>query len=163
MKLYESKYLDVELPASVERAWLVAQAANKHLVILTGDKLFLKFLDHESRPHRFIEQPCPCGYFGTEYKQCKCSPSRIEKHQAKLHKRFSDCIWVDGYISSRSVKFKNLDGASQQLIEHAWQELRLAADEITTMLEIAEAIAKRDNSKVIRPEHIAEAISYRAK
>jgi len=162
MKLYESKYLDVELPANVERAWIVAQAANKPLVVVTGDKLFLKFLDYEGSPHRFIEQPCPCGFFGSDVRKCDCSAQTIEKHQLKLREKFRDCIWIEGWISNKQIKFKGIDEACQMLVKAAQRELRLTADQVVTLIDIAESIAKLDNGK-IEPAHIAEAISYRAR
>ena len=162
MKLYESKYLDVELPPSVERAWIVAQASGKDLVVITGDRLFLKFLDHDGIPHRYIERPCPCGFFGSPDKKCECSLSAIERHHLKLRERFADCIWIEGWISNRCIKFNNLDEPCQMLIRQAIRELQMTTAQLATLLKIAEGIAKMDGQK-IEPAHIAEAISYRAK
>ncbi|HHX95648.1 MAG TPA: YifB family Mg chelatase-like AAA ATPase [Clostridia bacterium] len=39
-------------------------------------------------PARFMlvaaSNPCPCGYFGDEDLECKCSPTQIEKYRAKI-------------------------------------------------------------------------------
>lgn len=162
MKLFENKYVSIELPASIERAWTVAQAAKKSLLVISSDRIFYNFADESNPPYRFIVLPCPCGYFGSQLKKCDCSVSAIEKHQTKLRSLYGECLWAEGNLSSRSINFSNLDGASAQMIKHAIGELQLTGKEIVKLIETAEAIAKLEG-QVIHPEHIAEATSYRTK
>lgn len=165
MKVFESEYIDIELPPSVERAWIVSQATKKPLVIVTGDRLFYHFRDNEdneTEPARFVIQPCPCGFFGDSAKKCSCTVKQIEKHQQEIQNSYQDCIWIEGHISNRAITFKKLDTTCQQLLKSACRELQMTTAQIVTVIETAEAIAGLENG-VIKPEHVAEAMSYRTK
>ena len=50
---------------------------------------------------------------------------------------------------------------TDRLLRQAYTELALTMEQIATIVKVAEVIAVIDNSKAIKPEHIAEAISYR--
>lgn len=160
MQLYNSKYLTVETPPSVERALNVAKAAKKHLVIVTGDPLFKALADNDPTIH--VEKPCPCGFFGSDAKRCACTVQQIEKHRAHWPE-YPDALWVEGQIGTRGIKYPSLDDPSAMLLNHARKELSLTAAELVTIIETAEAIAKMSKTEKIAPEHIAEAISYQQK
>jgi len=48
--------------------------------------------------------PCPCGYFGTQ--RCVCTPSSIEKYQAKISGPIADRI--DMWVKVDTVKYDKL-------------------------------------------------------
>lgn len=70
---------------------------------------------------------------------------RIDKH------RLSD-LQVDRTIS----------GASEALLKKAVDKLNLGICETFKIIDIAEVIAKMEDSAKIKPEHIAEAIQYKS-
>jgi len=56
--------------------------------------------------------PCPCGYFGSSQKRCKCSPNQIERYISKVSGPLLDRI--DIHIEVPAVSFSKLrsnDGA----------------------------------------------------
>lgn len=61
-------------------------------------------------PARFIMiaamNPCPCGYFGTYAKKCRCSPAQIERYVAKISGPLLDRI--DIHIDVPPVEFRKL-------------------------------------------------------
>lgn len=50
--------------------------------------------------------PCPCGYYGSETNQCKCSPSAIHKYLSKISGPLLDRI--DLHIEVDSVNYEEL-------------------------------------------------------
>lgn len=50
--------------------------------------------------------PCPCGYFGSLQKKCKCTPNQIERYLAKISGPMLDRI--DIHIDVPSVTFSKL-------------------------------------------------------
>lgn len=65
-------------------------------------------------PARFIliaaMNPCPCGYFGSDHRRCKCSPGQIERYLAKISGPLMDRI--DIHCDVAPVSFHRLrDGA----------------------------------------------------
>jgi magnesium chelatase family protein len=57
--------------------------------------------------------PCPCGYFGTDVRRCKCSPGQIERYISKISGPLVDRI--DIHIDVGAVSFSKLRSKSQQL------------------------------------------------
>jgi magnesium chelatase family protein len=66
-------------------------------------------------PSRFMlvasMNPCPCGYFGSQIHQCKCTLSQIQRYVNKISGPLLDRI--DIHIEVPAVKFKEL-GSTQQ-------------------------------------------------
>lgn len=72
-------------------------------------------------PARFIliaaMNPCPCGYFGTAMRRCRCSPTQIERYMAKISGPLMDRM--DIHIDVPPVEFRKLrsrrsgDGSAQ--------------------------------------------------
>ncbi len=72
-------------------------------------------------PARFIliaaMNPCPCGYFGTSMRRCRCSPTQIERYMAKISGPLMDRM--DIHIDVPPVEFRKLrsrrsgDGSAQ--------------------------------------------------
>ncbi|MBC8378975.1 MAG: YifB family Mg chelatase-like AAA ATPase [Planctomycetes bacterium] len=79
-----------------------------------------------SFPAQFIMMaamnPCPCGYFGTYAKKCRCTPNQIERYLAKISGPLLDRI--DIHIEVPSVEFRKLRSrghngtGSEQLRDH---------------------------------------------
>ncbi|MBW8040827.1 MAG: YifB family Mg chelatase-like AAA ATPase [Planctomycetes bacterium] len=57
--------------------------------------------------------PCPCGYFGTEARACKCTPGQIERYLSKISGPLVDRI--DIHIEVPAVSFSRLRARSSQL------------------------------------------------
>jgi len=163
-------------------------------------------------PARFIMiaamNPCPCGYFGTNRRKCKCTPRQIERYisrisgplldridihidvppvgfgtlRGKSSRRDSDAIRQQ-VVEARQIqaerfgagklitnatmthkqveKFCPLDEPCEQLLKQAMIEFGLSARAHDKICKVARTIADLDDCENIRPEHIAEAISYR--
>ena len=54
--------------------------------------------------------PCPCGYYGSEDKECSCSETAIEKYINKISGPLLDRI--DIHIEVPEVKYENLENTS---------------------------------------------------
>ena len=152
--------------------------------------------------------PCPCGYFGSDAKRCRCTPGQIERYMSKisgplmdridihvdvpavifskLHSRSSQVdsvVMKEQVLRARRVqagRFGNgkvttnatmshkevekqcrLDGAGEQMLKQAMVEFGLSARAHDKVCKIARTIADLAGAEMIRPEHIAEGISYR--
>jgi len=57
--------------------------------------------------------PCPCGYFGTEARRCKCTPGQIERYLSKISGPLVDRI--DIHIDVPAVTFSKLRSKTGQL------------------------------------------------
>lgn len=61
-------------------------------------------------PARFIliaaMNPCPCGYFGSDHRRCKCTPGQIERYLAKISGPLMDRI--DIHCDVAPVSFHSL-------------------------------------------------------
>lgn len=50
--------------------------------------------------------PCPCGYFGSEMRRCRCTPNQIERYMSKISGPLMDRI--DIHIEVPAVTFQKL-------------------------------------------------------
>ena len=57
--------------------------------------------------------PCPCGYFGTDARRCKCTPGQIERYLSKISGPLVDRI--DIHIDVPPISFTRLRSKSKQL------------------------------------------------
>ncbi len=57
--------------------------------------------------------PCPCGYFGTDAKRCRCTPNQIERYLSKISGPLVDRI--DIHIDVPAIGFSALRSRSSQL------------------------------------------------
>jgi magnesium chelatase family protein len=61
-------------------------------------------------PARFVMlaamNPCPCGYFGTQAKRCRCTPNQVERYLAKVSGPLLDRM--DIHIEVPPVEFRKL-------------------------------------------------------
>ncbi len=54
--------------------------------------------------------PCPCGYYGSQQRECQCSPTQIQRYVGKISGPLLDRI--DIHIDVPAVNFKELRGKS---------------------------------------------------
>ena len=57
--------------------------------------------------------PCPCGYFGSDARRCKCTPGQIERYLSKISGPLVDRI--DIHIDVPAISFTKLRSKSSQL------------------------------------------------
>ena len=152
--------------------------------------------------------PCPCGYFGTDARRCRCTPGQIERYLSRISGPLVDRIDIhidvppitftklrskSGQLSSADMekdvgrargvqanrfgdgkimtnarmshkqieKHCELDTTAEQMLKYAMTEFGLSARAHDKICKVARTIADLAGEKNIRPEHIAEAISYR--
>jgi len=72
--------------------------------------------------------PCPCGYFGTYARRCKCTPNQIEQYLSKISGPLVDRI--DIHIDVPAISFSALRSKSNQLGSAAMRESVVKAREI---------------------------------
>lgn len=163
-------------------------------------------------PARFIliatKNPCPCGWFESNQRECTCTFPAILKYQKKVSGPIADRIdihlsvpsltyeklsadtpdeseserireRVDQARNTQADRFENkgvtlnadmsvreikkhcvLDSASQALLKHALEQLKLSARAYHKIIKIARTIADLAGKEHIHSQHIAEAIQY---
>jgi len=57
--------------------------------------------------------PCPCGYFGSDARRCKCTPNQIERYLSKISGPLVDRI--DIHIDVPAITFSKLRSKTTQL------------------------------------------------
>jgi len=57
--------------------------------------------------------PCPCGYFGSDTRRCKCTPGQVERYLSKISGPLIDRI--DIHIDVPAVSFNKLRSKANQL------------------------------------------------
>lgn len=89
---------------------------------------------------------------------------RVEKAWARQRERFRRArIDSNAQMTTRHLRaFCELDRASQRMLETAVERLGLSARAWDRVLKVARTIADLDDSDAIRPDHVGEAIQYRA-
>ena len=89
---------------------------------------------------------------------------RVDKARKVQHQRFSG----DGNMCNARMgpdemrKFCQLDEASAELMKQAFDALGLTARSYDRILKLSRTVADLEGSETIQPQHIAEAIQYRA-
>jgi len=74
--------------------------------------------------------PCPCGYFGSDAKRCKCTPGQVERYVSKISGPLVDRI--DIHIDAPTVGFTKLRSKASQLDSAAIRADVLSACAIQT-------------------------------
>lgn len=72
--------------------------------------------------------PCPCGYFGTDARRCKCTPGQIERYLSKISGPLVDRI--DIHIDVPAISFSKLRSKSGQLDSATMREDVVRAGDI---------------------------------
>lgn len=80
--------------------------------------------------------PCPCGYYGTNVKQCICTQSDILRYQKKLSGPIMDRI--DIWLSVQPISYETLDGEvkereSQKIKERVVQARKIQEERLKTI------------------------------
>jgi len=57
--------------------------------------------------------PCPCGFYGSDSRRCKCTPNQVERYMSKISGPLLDRI--DIHIDVPAVTFSKLRSRSNQL------------------------------------------------
>lgn len=153
--------------------------------------------------------PCPCGNYGSQEKECTCKPQQIKKYLNKISGPLLDRI--DLHIEVEGVKYKKLesskkeesskeirnrvnlarkiqleryktdniysnseltpklmekyckiDAKGKEILEKAFENIKLSARAYTRILKVSRTIADLENSKNIQAKHIIETIQYRS-
>ena len=85
-------------------------------------------------PARFIliaaMNPCPCGYFGTSRRKCKCTPRQVERYISRVSGPLLDRI--DIHIDVPPVGFGTLRGKSSRRDSDAIRQRVVGARQIQT-------------------------------
>lgn len=124
----------VEFPRHVLE--MIRQPLEDGFVIVSRAKKTIKF------PAQFMlvaaMNPCPCGYFGSDARRCKCTPGQIARYLSKVSGPLVDRI--DIHIEVPAISFSKLRSRSGQLDSAAMRKAVVGARDVQ---------AERFGSKVI--------------
>ena len=91
--------------------------------------------------------------------------NRVIAARAAQSERFEGIkqIYKNADMSSKEIrKFCKLDANCEELLKMAMTRLGLSARAYDRIIKVSRTIADLDNSSVIAPQHISEAIQYRS-
>ncbi len=74
--------------------------------------------------------PCPCGYFGTDARRCRCTPGQIERYLSRISGPLVDRI--DIHIDVPAISFSKLRSRAGQLDSETMRQDVLRARAIQT-------------------------------
>lgn len=153
--------------------------------------------------------PCPCGYYGDNMRQCTCAQSAISSYQKRISGPLLDRIDIHLNVprvdyqklsddrtgepsetirqrveAARQLQIKRFEGtklvnnadmtpkeirqycqlepAGEDLMKTAMRQLHLTARGYHRVLKLSRTIADLANDPIIKQEHLAEALQYRA-
>jgi magnesium chelatase family protein len=64
--------------------------------------------------------PCPCGYFGSDQKKCKCTPNQIERYMSKISGPMLDRI--DIHIDVRMLLSANCVAKRNPIVPQPYEK-----------------------------------------
>jgi magnesium chelatase family protein len=89
--------------------------------------------------------------------------SRVDTARKIQQRRFSSGSMCNALMGPEEMrKYCALDEASAELMKQAFDALGLTARSYDRILKVARTVADLDGSERIEPQHIAEAVQYRA-
>jgi len=130
----------VEFPRHVLE--MIRQPLEDGYVVVSRAKKTLNF------PAQFMlvaaMNPCPCGYFGSNLRSCKCSPEQVAKYMGKVSGPLVDRI--DIHIDVPAVAFSKLRSKTRQI----------DSETLRATVTAARVVQKRrfGSSKVITNAHM---------
>ena len=89
---------------------------------------------------------------------------RVDKARAVQNKRFANQkIFSNSKMTNAMIKkYCELDSESNNLLQQAFDNLKLSARAYNRILKVARTIADLEGSEKILQEHIIEAVNYRS-
>jgi magnesium chelatase family protein len=81
-------------------------------LILKGNRKNVVF-ESVKQTCRMATQECPCGYFGSDTRRCKCTPGQIARYLAKVSGPLVDRI--DIHIDVPAISFRKLRSKAARL------------------------------------------------
>lgn len=90
---------------------------------------------------------------------------RVIKARKNQEKRFAEFpnIHANAQMNTQLLqRYCDLDDACRMMLKKAMERLGLSARAYDRILKVGRTIADLNDSKTIRPEHVAEAINYRS-
>lgn len=135
---------------------------------------------------------CPCGYYGSKYHACTCTPRQISAFQRRFHPSFMGAIAMHIVMNDRDAQDRGkfpyngdnfeavkarmipewrelpVSAEAQQLYDIVWKRMMLSARAALAMKKVANTIALMDIASGssydnIMIHHMAEAAQYRGK
>jgi len=114
----------VEFPRHVLE--MIRQPLEDGFVLVSRAKKTIRF------PARFMliaaMNPCPCGYFGSDARRCKCTPGQIARYLSKVSGPLVDRI--DIHIEVPAISFGKLRSKSGQLDSASMRQAVMRARDI---------------------------------
>jgi len=142
---YGILFLDefVEFPRHVLE--MIRQPLEDGFVIVSRAKRTIQF------PAQFMlvaaMNPCPCGYFGSSVRACKCAPGQIARYVAKVSGPLVDRI--DIHIDVPAVAFSKLRSHARQIDSESLRASVVSARAIQTR--------RFGNGKIMTNAHMSHA------
>ena len=170
----------------VKRALEVALAGGHSVMVIGREGDGKELLDVIMGTQvRFIE-PCPCGNHGQRNSPCACTASRIIRYRSTLRFRraLDAAIRVEIFppraltpydaepfttvmqrvTQARQLRDKaprlDIEDAATELYQAAHNRLALTEKQQDAIQRIAMTVARLDDSRTVKAQHMAEAIQY---
>jgi len=133
------------------------QPMEDHIVSITRARGSIQF------PAKFIliaaMNPCPCGYFGSQVRECTCSRFAIERYQQRVSGPIMDRIdmWLPvRHVEYEKLSLENNDGEKSGIIRQRIHDARCRAAERFRSRNINIRTNSEMNAKHLKTEKLDE-------